>query len=162
MSVNAAANVRVDFNVHRNGDIGSPRESGSTRSSRQTNRSGSTSINSGRPPPSARTACIGSRRPGIVARLGRPSPCCAYIPDTLAAIVTPPRPSIRAIAPACNRRCFSSRCGPMNEKNSTRPSSDTPTPKPYPTHHRKRAESSLSCPKVSWHGSGGESGGGAE
>ena len=62
-SRNAWANWRVDFNVQRNGDIGSPRDPSSTISSSITNKSGSKSILRLRPPPGRRTRSDGPAPP---------------------------------------------------------------------------------------------------
>lgn len=88
ISCRARASWRVDLSVQRNGDIGSPRGSVSTRSSRLANRSGSMSMSRGRPPPTRRARSEGSSsawtslRPAItVLRL---------IPDAEATAVAPP------------------------------------------------------------------------
>ena len=59
MAVSSAASFAVDLVVHRNGDSGSPRETGSTNASSAATRSGSVTAIAGRPAPGRRT------RPGI-------------------------------------------------------------------------------------------------
>lgn len=54
------ASVRVDFTVHRSGDIGSPRSSGSTSASSVGCSPGSRSATLLRPPPGRRTRLRGS------------------------------------------------------------------------------------------------------
>ena len=60
--VSSAARLRVDLVVHRSGDIGSPRSSGSTRASSARRSPGSRSAACLRPPPGRRARPSGSRR----------------------------------------------------------------------------------------------------
>ncbi len=62
-AVSAPARFRVDFVVHTNGDIGSPRVSGSTNAFSSDISSGSDSVSFLRPPPGARTRAAGSGNP---------------------------------------------------------------------------------------------------
>jgi len=52
--------VRVDFEVHRNADIGSPRVCGSTNASNAAASPGSVSVKGFRPPPGRRTRPVGA------------------------------------------------------------------------------------------------------
>src|SRR5664279_3508066 len=98
-AVSSAASVRVDFDVHRNADIGSPRVSGSTMASKAASRPGSVAVNGLRPPPRLAGA------PGPSEPPRTPNPAGPFRPsgDTPAAratSVTPPRPNSRAFAPS--------------------------------------------------------------
>jgi hypothetical protein len=53
--VNASASFVVDLFVHRNGDSGSPRVTGSTRSSNAAATPGAVTVTGGRPAPLVRT-----------------------------------------------------------------------------------------------------------
>jgi hypothetical protein len=59
-AVSSAASVRVDLTVHRKGDSGSPRSSGSTSASSAGTSPGSVSAAGLRPPPGCRTRPSGS------------------------------------------------------------------------------------------------------
>lgn len=99
----------VRFTVQRNGDIGSPRSSGSTSASSAGRRPGSRSTAFFRPPPALRTRPKGSS-PASNSR----APSRTVVSLTWAACATariPPWPRSRASAPIISRRCRSSRCG---------------------------------------------------
>lgn len=107
--VSSSASVRVDFVVHRSGDIGSPRSSGSTRASNAGRSPGSRSATRLRPPPGRRT-----RPNGSAPASSSSTPADTVASRTPAARATsriPPCPSDRASAPITSRRCRSSRCG---------------------------------------------------
>ena len=101
-AVNSAARLRVDRVVHRSGDIGSPRSSGSTNASNAGTKPGSLSDNRLRPPPGRRTrpsgACPDSNSV-------TPSDTVASrIPAARAANRIPPCPNDLASAATANRR----------------------------------------------------------
>ena len=107
--VSSPASVRVDLVVHRSGDIGSPRSSGSTRASSAGRSPGSTSAARLRPPPGRR-----ARPSGSAPESSSSTPSDTVASRTPAARATsriPPCPSARASAPISSRRCRSSRCG---------------------------------------------------
>src|ERR1700733_8608625 len=107
--VSSPARWRVDFVVHRSGDTGSPRSSGSTRSSSAGSSPGSRSAARLRPPPGRRT-----RPSGAAPESSSSTPSDTVASRTPAARATsriPPWPSERASAPISSRRCRSSRCG---------------------------------------------------
>lgn len=140
------ASCRVDFNVQRNGDIGSPRQPGSTRPSRSANNVGSTSSKRGRPPPSRRTRPVGSSP--VSNALAPSNTVFRDIPEHPATTVTPPRPNNRAIPPASNRRCFSSRCPNMKSKNPLKASSSWTHTNTLPHPNHQRADSSFPDPNA--------------
>ena len=107
--VNSSASVRVDFVVHRNGDFGSPRSSGSINAISAGSSPGSRSVDRLRPAPGARTPPDGSA-PAASSRAPRAT-VRSRIPVAWATARIPPRPHARACAPANSRRCRSSRCG---------------------------------------------------
>ena len=120
-------NVRVDFEVQRNADIGSPRVTGSTSASNAASSPGSVAVKALRPPPGRRTRPVGaapdssSRRP--FATVSGDTPAAA------ATSFTPPRPTSRASAPSTSRRCRSSRCGHSDAHLRATPSSTTDIPR---------------------------------
>ena len=92
----SAASVRVDFVVHRSGDIGSPRSSGSTSPSSAGRSPGSRSATRLRPPPGRRT-----RPSGASPASSSNTPLRTVVSLTSAACATarmPPCPSSRASA----------------------------------------------------------------
>lgn len=100
--VNSAARLRADRVVHRSGDIGSPRSSGSTNASNAGTKPGSLSDNRLRPPPGRRTrpsgACPDSNSV-------TPSDTVASrIPAVRATNRIPPCPHDLASAATANRR----------------------------------------------------------
>ena len=99
----------MDLAVHRSGDSGSPRDSGSTSASSARTSPGSASSTLGRPAPLRRTRPSGSI-PDSSARAPRDT-VSALAPATLATSFAPPRPTARASAPSSSRHCRSSRCG---------------------------------------------------
>src|SRR6266699_2949530 len=108
-AVSSSARFRVDLTVHRSGDIGSPRSSGSTRASSAGTSPGSVSARRLRPPPARRARPSGSAPDSSSA-----TPSDTVASRTSAARATsliPPWPSARASAPSSSRRCRSSRCG---------------------------------------------------
>ena len=108
LELGADDSTRVDFTVHRNGDIGSPRTSGSTSASSAGRRPGSRSAALG-PPPGRRTRPSGSSPASSSATPRETLP--SRIPAARATTRMPPCPSARASAPATSRRYRSSRCG---------------------------------------------------
>ena len=103
------ANWRVLLHVQRNGDIGSPRLSGSTRASKAVSSAGSRTLSLLRPPPGRRTRSgVGSAPPKSR------SPCWMVGRDTPAARATratPPWPNARASTARHSRRCRSFKYG---------------------------------------------------
>jgi hypothetical protein len=98
----SAASRRVDLVVHRNGELGSPRSSGSTNANSAGRSPGSASTSRLRPPPARRTRPSGSGSDSISA-----TPRDTVASRTPAARATariPPRPNPRASAPISNRR----------------------------------------------------------
>src|SRR5664280_3212776 len=76
-AVSSAASVRVDLDVHRNADIGSPRVSGSTMASKAASRPGSVAVNGLRPPPRLAGAPGPSEPPRTPNPAGPLRPCPA-------------------------------------------------------------------------------------
>jgi hypothetical protein len=129
-ATNAVAKLSVDFAVQRNGDIGSPRASGETRSSSSITRPGCSSTRCRRPAPGARTRPAVGTTPFSISL--RPSITVLRLnPDASVTQVVPPRPKASATAPATNRRCRSSKTGPTSSKNRRRPSTGRSTKPPY-------------------------------
>src|ERR1019366_2793912 len=100
---------RSDFDVHRSGVIGSPRDSGSTRASNASTSPGASTSARLRPPPGPR------ERPtsGGCGSSSSSRPRCPVSGETPAAAATtrtPPAPSSRASAPSHTRRWRSLRC----------------------------------------------------
>ncbi len=107
--VSSVARCRVDFVVHRSGDMGSPRMSGSTRASNAGRSPEFRSATRLRPPPGRRI-----RPSGAWPESNSVTPVETVASRTPAARATsliPTWPSARASAPISNRRCRSSRCG---------------------------------------------------
>ena len=105
----SAARARVDLTVHRSGDTGSPRSSGSTSASSAGTSPGSRSADRLRPPPGRRARLSGS---APAASSSTPSDTVASrTPAACATSRIPPCPSARASQPSSSRRCRSSRCG---------------------------------------------------
>ena len=126
------ASARSDFVVHRNGDIGSPRSSGSTSASNAGRSPGSRSASRLRPPPGLRARPSGSAPASSSAA---PSDTVASrTPAARATTRIPPCPRTRASAPISSRRCRSSRCGKTapNFAASSSPESGMPYPVPQP------------------------------
>src|SRR5664279_5160015 len=88
--------------VHRSGDSGSPRDSGSTRASSATLTPGSVLVTLLRPPPVRRVRPNGSS-PASSSRTP-PVTVTLLTPAARATTATPPWPSMRASAPIINRR----------------------------------------------------------
>ena len=107
--VSSAARARVDFVVHRSGDIGSPRSSGSTRASSAGRSPGSRSAARLRPPPGRRARPSGSAPAS--SSLTPSDTVASRTPAARATSRIPPWPRARASAPISSRRCRSSRCG---------------------------------------------------
>src|SRR4029450_5329854 len=109
--VSSSAKCRSDLVVHRSGDIGSPRSSGSTSASRAGTRSGSCQAADLRPPPGRRTRPGGT---GTWPASSSTTPLRTVVsltPATCATARTPPCPSSRA-STANAKRCWRSfRCG---------------------------------------------------
>ena len=108
-AVSAPAKLRVDFVVHTNGDIGSPRVSGSTNALNSATSPASVSASLLRPPPGTRTLTEGSGRPSN-SRTPR-AMVSGCTPVAVAIALIPPRPNCWASTPNSSRRCRSSRCG---------------------------------------------------
>ena len=135
--VSSAARLRVDFVVHRSGDIGSPRSSGSTRASSAGPSPGSISAARLRPPPGRRTRPSGSAPES--SSLTPRDTVASRTPAARATSRIPPCPSARASAPISSRRCRSSRCGKIaaNFAARTRTASSLP---PIPHQHAASQE----------------------
>ena len=167
--VNSVASARVDFVVHRSGDIESPRSSGSTRANGAGRSPGSRSAARLRPPPGRRARrraaapAAGPPRPppGRRARLsGSPPTSSSSTPaDTVAsrtpaAAATsriPPCPSARASAAISSRRCRSSRCGEIVSNFAASSSRVTANP-PIPEDHAASSESTGYFPASPYRG----------
>ena len=107
--VSSSARCDVDFVVHRNGDCGSPRVTGSTSFSSAGARPGSATRAAGRPAPTART-----RPSGTTPDSNSCAPRDTVSAFALAAAATtfiPPYPIARASAPSSSRQARSSRNG---------------------------------------------------
>src|SRR5918993_1461896 len=128
-AVSASASWRVDLVVHRSGDSGSPRVTGSTSASKAASRPGSASASGLGPAPGARTRPVGSGSESSSAMprrtLGR------VLPASSATRVTPPWPRTRANPPNSSRRCRSVRWGSTSAKPPASTSSRS-TPGTYP------------------------------
>lgn len=107
----SSASVRVDFDVHRNGDCGSPRVAGSTSASNAPANDGSVSVSGGRPAPARRTLPAGAPACGSSSSLIAAVTVVRDTPAARATADTPPRPNARASTPSHNRRCRSSKNG---------------------------------------------------
>src|SRR6266542_1009368 len=91
--VNSSASLCVDLFVHRNGDCGSPRVTGSTRDSNASLTPGAVSVTGARPAPAARTRppATGPAATSLTPRLT----VAGSTPTEAATFVIPPRPSRR-------------------------------------------------------------------
>src|SRR2546423_4441362 len=110
-SVNGSASLRVDFVVHRSGDSGSPRVSGSVRFSSSLNSSGLVTSAFFRPPPGARTRSDGCSAGSLSSSI-LPRRIVAF--DTPVASWTaliPPRPHDFASVASARRRSRSFKRG---------------------------------------------------
>ncbi len=121
--VSSAARTRSDLRVHRSGEHGSPRTSGSTRASSAGRSPGSRSAARLRPPPARRARLSGSSPASSSATPRETVP--SRIPAASAATRMPPCSRARASAPATSRRCRSSRCG-NSAPNSAKPAPPLP------------------------------------
>jgi hypothetical protein len=127
--VSSAARLRDDLVVHRSGDIGSPRSSGSTRASSAGRSPRSSAAAFLRPPPGLR-----ARPSGSAPESSSVTPRETVASRTPAARATsriPSCPSARASAPISSRRCRSSRCGKIAR---TSPPAPAPLPHHQPYH----------------------------
>ena len=105
-AVNASASFPVDLLVHRNGDSGSPRVTGSTNASNASTTPGTLCVTGGRPAPLARTrpSTTGPAATCFTPRLT----VSGSTPTAAATRLIPPRPNLRAAAPSTSLRCRSS------------------------------------------------------
>ena len=101
----SSARRRSDLVVHRSGDSGSPRSSGSTNASSAGSTRGFCSSMLLRPPPSRRTRPSGSASPPSSSSNTPFRTVDSLTPATRATARTPPCPSNRASAANSNRRC---------------------------------------------------------
>ena len=106
----AAVSVRIDLDVHRNADIGSPRVTGSISNSNAATSSPSWASARFRPPPERRDRPDPGAVPSSASFRPRRT-VSAATPVAAATMPTPPGPSSAASAPSHNRRWNSDRCG---------------------------------------------------
>jgi hypothetical protein len=135
--VSSVARLRVDFVVHRSGDIGSPRRSGSTNAGSADRRPGLRSTTRLRPPPDRRT-----RPNGAAPESSSLTPSDTVASRTSAARATnriPPWPITRASAPISSRRCRSSRCGKITS-NLAASDASVPSTTRIPQARQPRSE----------------------
>src|SRR6266568_3902564 len=143
--VSSPARLRVDLTVHRSGDSGSPRSSGSTSASSAGTSPGSLSRARLAPPPGRR-----ARPSGSAPEASSAAPSETVASRTPAAPATsriPPWPSARACAPISSRRCRSSRWGPISLNIAASDSAVTSmTPIP---HHQPEPGNPTAYPSAS-------------
>ena len=94
----------MDFDVHRNGDSGSPRVAGSTSASSASTKPGSVSVSGLRPPPERRTRPTDDASPAPPNSRTALDTVGSDTPAARATALIPPRPRLRASAPITTRR----------------------------------------------------------
>ena len=121
-AVSSSASFAVDFVVHRNGDFGSPRVSGSTSAS-----SAGQQLRVGhRLARAPRTRAADPPVRPAALQLAHPAPPCPGAHPRPRPPSDPTRPSSRASAPSSNRRARSSRCGRISANRAAIGSDSTP------------------------------------
>src|SRR5680860_407725 len=136
-SRSAAASVRRDLQVHRSGDLGSPRVSGSTSLSSAETRPGSCCSARLRPPPGLRDRVGATGVPGSSISPRPRRTVSGDTPTAVATSLTPPAPNSRASAPSHTRRCRSVRCGFTASNRRCSDISRSGTAQNVPRYHRK-------------------------
>src|SRR5687767_9395857 len=109
----SSASFRTLLHVHRRGDSGPPRVTGSTRRSRSSRSVGSVSVVRFRPPPGRRIRTVPAGGPSVSSLI--PAPITRRdTPVARATVLAPPHPIAIASLAAHSRRARSSRCRASN------------------------------------------------